>query len=153
MKNFWLGIRNVILLTGCFYVLVGIWLLSGVIYEDKFLAIYGLILFFLGLTVVMFISVYVKSKSWIFAILITASFVGIVFCLFAFFDIIPGLESKPIYGLLSMPIIVVCGSTTTVCVVTVKVKNKRGELEKRQYEVKRKRRVFDADEVTVRRIK
>lgn len=121
---------------GVFLLIFGSSLWAGVLgFEDFFLRAFGCIMFAIGTSALVFIAYKVKTKKLISALFISACIMTVMFCVFAMVGAVPGVPYHPVYGMIAAPFIIAGGTVTTVDVVRIKIKNKKGQFEEREYEI------------------
>lgn len=149
MKNL-----NSVVLFGIFMLILGAPIGGQVLgFRDDFLMVYGIILMLLGLSIMVTYGCWMMcSQNIITGAIVSACFISVIFCFFAFLGAIPFIENRVAYGLIAVPFLAIGGSTTSIQRITLKRRNKDGKVETREYVVKTKSTAF-GDETIIERKK
>ncbi len=134
--------------------LFGALLWAGVIgFPDALLMSYGCILAIASLAIMVCYGSYHKSGRPILSLLTGGFLFLMIFFAFCWMGIVPFVESRPIFGLISLPLFLCCSGTTTTTIISVKTKGRYGQPEEQSYEVKTKERSNGVKEViSIKRI-
>ena len=116
-------------------------------FPDAFLMSYGCILAMITLSLMVCYSYYYKSGRPILSLVSGILMFFMIFFGFCWMGIVPMIESRPIFGILSLPLFISFGGTTTTTVVSVKTHGKYGPPTERTYEVKSKTRADGVKEI------